>query len=174
MAARQFLSPNCLAITLTAGVILKKEQMPSLVGERPFWRHFRRHFGRGYLRVKDCRETVGSQFLLRDIKIQGVSQGPLGSGPKWSGPFSERIPSKFRANSEFRANSGQASQKPLFPCHCFCNESPWLADNNPDPPTLAFSERSKGNPEKKQGFFSSRSPSIPWKRRKNAERARKI
>ena len=43
--------------------------MPSLVGERQFWRHFRRQFGRGELRVKNCRETVGSQFLPRDIKV---------------------------------------------------------------------------------------------------------
>ena len=34
-------------ITLTAGVILKEEKWPSLVGERQFWRHFRRQFGRG-------------------------------------------------------------------------------------------------------------------------------
>ena len=47
IAAGQFLSLNCLAVTLIAGVILKEEQMPSLVGERQFWRHFRRQFGRG-------------------------------------------------------------------------------------------------------------------------------
>ena len=43
--------------------------MPSLVGERQCWRHFRRQFGRGQLRVKNCRETVASQFLPRDIKV---------------------------------------------------------------------------------------------------------
>ena len=32
--ARQFMSLNCLAITLTAGIIVKEEQMPSLVGAR--------------------------------------------------------------------------------------------------------------------------------------------
>ena len=47
IAARQFLSLNCLAVTLTVGVILKEEKMPSLVGERHVWRHFRRQFGRG-------------------------------------------------------------------------------------------------------------------------------
>ena len=38
---------TCLAITLTAGVILKEEKKPSPVGERQFGRHFRRRFGRG-------------------------------------------------------------------------------------------------------------------------------
>ena len=32
------------------------------------------------------------------------------------------------------------------------------------PPTLAFLKKSKGNHHKKQGFFSSRNPSNPWKR----------
>ena len=41
------LSLNCLAVTITAGAILKEEKMPSLVGERQFWGHFRRQFGRG-------------------------------------------------------------------------------------------------------------------------------
>ena len=38
-----------------------------LRGERQFGRHFKRQFGRGQLRVKKCRETVGSQILPRDI-----------------------------------------------------------------------------------------------------------
>ena len=41
------LSLNCLASTLTAGVILTEEKKPSLEGERQFRRHFRRQFGRG-------------------------------------------------------------------------------------------------------------------------------
>ena len=48
---------------------LKEEKMSSTVGERQFGRHFKRQFGRGYLRVKNCRETVGSQFLPRGIKM---------------------------------------------------------------------------------------------------------
>ena len=46
-------------------------------------------------------------------------------------------------------------------------------ENNPDPPTLAFLEKSKGNPEKKQRFFSSRNPSNPWKGRNNSAKKRK-
>ena len=46
-AARQFLSLTCLAITLTAGLILKEDKKTSLMGERQFGRHFRRQFGRG-------------------------------------------------------------------------------------------------------------------------------
>ena len=52
--------------------------MPSLVGKRQFWRHFGRQFGRGHLRVKNCRKTVGSQLLPRDIK---VSRRPSGYVP---------------------------------------------------------------------------------------------
>ena len=63
------LSLSCLAVTLTAGVILQEEKMPCPVAERQFWRHFRRQFGRGQLRVENCRETVGSQLLPRDIKV---------------------------------------------------------------------------------------------------------
>ena len=62
IAARQFLPLNCRAITLTTGAILKEEKMSSIVGERQFGRHFKRQFGWGQLRVKNCRETVGSQF----------------------------------------------------------------------------------------------------------------
>ena len=42
---------------------------PSLRVERQFGRHFKRQFGRGYLRVKNCRETVESQFLPRGTEI---------------------------------------------------------------------------------------------------------
>ena len=63
------MSLNCLVITLTAGVILKEEEMPSRVGERQFGRHFRRQYGRGQLRVKNCLETVGRQILPRGIKM---------------------------------------------------------------------------------------------------------
>ena len=42
-----FCLSTCLAITLTAGLILKEDKKPSLVGERQFGRHFRRQFGRG-------------------------------------------------------------------------------------------------------------------------------
>ena len=37
IAARRFLSLNCLAVALTVGVILKEEKLPSLVSERQFW-----------------------------------------------------------------------------------------------------------------------------------------
>ena len=47
IAARQFLSLNGRTITLSAGVIWKEEQTPSLVGKRQFGRHFRRQFRRG-------------------------------------------------------------------------------------------------------------------------------
>ena len=40
IAARQFLLLTYRAITLIAGVILKEEQIPSLLGERQFGRHF--------------------------------------------------------------------------------------------------------------------------------------
>ena len=63
------MSLTCLAITLTAGLILKDDKKASLVGERQFGRRFRRQFGRGYLRVKNCPETVGRQFLPRDINL---------------------------------------------------------------------------------------------------------
>ena len=43
--------------------------MSCIVGERQFGRHFKRQFGRGQLRVKNCRETVGSHFLPRGIKM---------------------------------------------------------------------------------------------------------
>ena len=46
-----------------------REKKPSLVGERQFARHCRRQFGRGQLRVKNCLETAGRQFLPRDIKM---------------------------------------------------------------------------------------------------------
>ena len=44
---QKILPLNCLAITLTAGVISKEEKMPSPVGERQFGSDFRRQFGRG-------------------------------------------------------------------------------------------------------------------------------
>ena len=59
-AARQFLPLNCRASALTAGEILKEEKKPSLWG--------RDKLG-GILRDKNCRETVGSQFLPRGIKM---------------------------------------------------------------------------------------------------------
>ena len=61
----------CLSV---AGVILKEEKTPSFVGERQFGRHFRRQFGRGSLRVKNCLETLGDKFCR---ETSDVSQGPL-------------------------------------------------------------------------------------------------
>ena len=68
----------------------------------------------------------------------GGMYGLQSSAHGWSRPFFERIPSKFRANSEFRANSGQipsnfrANSEQASQTLCFlvilCNESPWLAD----------------------------------------------
>ena len=40
IAAREFLPLNWRAIALTAGVISKEDNMPSLVGERQFWEAF--------------------------------------------------------------------------------------------------------------------------------------
>ena len=51
-----FLSLNCLAITLTAGVILKEEKVPSLVGERQFGRHLGDNLGEG-----NCESKVVSR-----------------------------------------------------------------------------------------------------------------
>ena len=51
------------------GSDFERGKMPSLVGKRQFWGHFRRQFGRGSFRVKNRREAVGSQFLPRDIKV---------------------------------------------------------------------------------------------------------
>ena len=45
IAARQFLSLDCLAIALTARVTSREALKPSLVGERQCGRHFRREFG---------------------------------------------------------------------------------------------------------------------------------
>ena len=67
----------------------KEEKMSSIVGERQSGRHFKRQFGRGQLRVKNCRETVGSQFLPRGIKMsrralwEGKKKEPK---PKLFGP----------------------------------------------------------------------------------------
>ena len=47
----------------------RRRKALSLVGERQFGRHFKRQFGWGLLRVKNCRGTVGSQFLPRGIKM---------------------------------------------------------------------------------------------------------
>ena len=66
IAVRKFLPVTCRAITLTAGAILKEEKIPSLVEERQFGRYFKRQFGRGKLRVKNCRET-GSFLLTTEL-----------------------------------------------------------------------------------------------------------
>ena len=77
IAARQLLSLNCLVITLTAGVILKEEKMPSLVSE-PQERVWEAILETIWARV------ITSQKLSRDsgetifaARHQDVSQGPL-------------------------------------------------------------------------------------------------
>ena len=44
------------------------------------------------------------------------------------------------------------------------------SDFNPDPPTLAFLEKRKGNPPNKQGFLSLRNPEILGKEMENAQK----
>ena len=51
------------------GIFERGKKCPLLWGRGKFGRHFKRQFGRGYLRVKNCRDTVGSQFLPRGIKM---------------------------------------------------------------------------------------------------------
>ena len=79
-AARQKLPRDtfCRSIALTTGTILKEENMSSIVGERQFGRHFKRQFGRGYLRVKNCRETVG--IMPRGIKMSRRRSGSKSVG----------------------------------------------------------------------------------------------
>ena len=76
IAARQFLSLNCLAITLTAGVVLKEEKTPLL------WA--RDSLG-GVLGDNLGERVIASQKLSRDsretsfaVRHQDVSQRPLG------------------------------------------------------------------------------------------------
>ena len=65
-----FWSLNCLAVALTAGVILKEEKKSSLVGERQFGRHLRRQFGRGQLRVeKIISRRWGDNFCRENVKM---------------------------------------------------------------------------------------------------------
>ena len=71
------LSRNC---PHRGGHFERGEKRPSLVGERQFGRHSRRLFGRGSLRVKNCRETVGRQFC-RETSCRETSRclaGPSG------------------------------------------------------------------------------------------------
>ena len=83
----------------------EREKKPSLVGERQFWKHFRRQFGREQSRVKNCRETAGSQFLPRDIK---VSRRAL-----WEGVLDPPRP-KFRGRRVRPLNLGGLGwQRPL-------------------------------------------------------------
>ena len=69
--AARFLSPQGL---------FEREKKPSLAVQRQFRSHFKRRFGWGHLRVKNCPETVGSQFFA--VRHVGVLQGPLGTYPE--------------------------------------------------------------------------------------------
>ena len=60
---------DCLAITLTAGVILKEALKPTLVGER--------HFGEGNLRGQTLSQDNGETILA--VRHLDVSHGPLGT-----------------------------------------------------------------------------------------------
>ena len=84
----------------------ERGKIPFLVGERQLWRHFRRQFGREQLRVKNCRETVGSQSSLRDIK---VSRGALWD---FGGPVVDSIRKICR--KKFAAKT--ATQPSKLPC----------------------------------------------------------
>ena len=60
IAARQFLSLNCLAVTPTAGAILKEEEKPS---------HVETIWARVIASQKLSRDNGERQFLPRDIKM---------------------------------------------------------------------------------------------------------
>ena len=105
IAARQFLSLTCLAITLTAGLILKEDKKPSLVGGERVWEAFQETI---WARV------VASQKLLRDsgetifaARHQSVSQGVL----------TTKAPTKRPTNPEGPARHLDASRQKLSP-HC--------------------------------------------------------
>ena len=76
IATRQFLSLNCLAITLTAGVILSEEKMPSLVGESTLGGILGDDLGEGNCESKIVSRQWGRLFLPRDIKMS--RRAPLG------------------------------------------------------------------------------------------------
>ena len=65
----------------------------ALVGDRQFGRHLKRQFGRGWLRVKNCRETAGSQLLPRGIKM---SRRPLWMRKRLSQCPSQALWAMFR------------------------------------------------------------------------------
>ena len=62
IATRQFLSLNCLVVTVTAGVILKEEKLPSLVGERHFGGISGDNLGEGNCEPKTVARQWGVNF----------------------------------------------------------------------------------------------------------------
>ena len=64
----QMFSLNCLAITLTAGVILEEGKRPSLVGERNgSGGILGDNLGEGTRESKNCLETVGRQLGILSV-----------------------------------------------------------------------------------------------------------
>ena len=66
------------------GTFERRKEQPSLVGERRFGRHFKSSiWSWGELRVKNCRETVGSQFLPRGILMPRRAFWERGVSKRW-------------------------------------------------------------------------------------------
>ena len=66
--ARQFLPLSCRATTLTAGVSLKEEKKPSLVGERPFGGYLRDNLGEGNCESKIAARQWGVNFCREALR----------------------------------------------------------------------------------------------------------
>ena len=69
----------------------------TLVGERQFGRLFRRQFGRGKLRVKNCHETVGRQFF----NAHSSTPTPVAGGHSDHGPRKTRTKTQTTPDSVF-------------------------------------------------------------------------
>ena len=65
--------------TIIAAQLPRKcpKEKPALAKERQFGWALKRQFGRGQLRVKTCRETVGSQLLPRGIQMSCLAGGEV-------------------------------------------------------------------------------------------------
>ena len=75
IAARQFLSPTCLAITHAAGVILKEKNALSCERETA-WEAFQETIRARVIESQKLSRDSGETIFT--VRHQGVSQGPLG------------------------------------------------------------------------------------------------
>ena len=82
IAARQFLPLNCLAVTLTAGKVWKRKRCPLLWVKDSLGGILGDNLGEGNCESKNCLETMGRQFLPRDIKMSRRASGKV-SGRNW-------------------------------------------------------------------------------------------